>query len=243
MERQTVSSQPFRSGFRYESLHFPSLRLEFAEGNRIVTESPVPLRTISNAVHMGGAAEADKIVNWKVPLDYSSDDPVLDISERMNEWGCDPARTVGLLTAAKLTHAAVAEEQGDRFSLLCCTTAGTGNGARAGVLRRTYSAYEAGTINIVVLIDGEMTDAAMVNAVLTATEAKAAALQDLKLVDAETGLTATGTTTDAIVVGVSRNGGYGEVHPFAGTATTIGNAIGRLVYETVLEACRTQGDA
>ncbi|WP_236013164.1 adenosylcobinamide amidohydrolase [Paenibacillus glycanilyticus] len=45
------------------------------------------------------------------------------------------------------------------------------------------------------------------------------------------------------MVGVSGNPAYQAVHAYAGAATTIGNAIGRLVYETVQEACRTQHES
>ena len=41
------------------------------------------------------------------------------------------------------------------------------------------SSLYPGTINTIVVIEGSLTDAAMVNAVITATEAKAAALQAL----------------------------------------------------------------
>jgi adenosylcobinamide amidohydrolase len=80
----------------------------------------------------------------------------------------------------------------------------------------------------------------MVNGIITATEAKAAALQDLGIRD-EDGDLATGTTTDAIVLGVSQSQQYPRPHLFAGAATTIGNGIGRLVYDAVYTAVSTQG--
>jgi adenosylcobinamide amidohydrolase len=82
-------------------------------------------------------------------------------------------------------------------------------------------------------IDGRLTPAAMVNAVQTAVEAKAAALADLGITDPENGLIATGTTTDAIVLAVSQSGRYNAEHVYAGTATDLGGAIGRLVYSAV----------
>jgi adenosylcobinamide amidohydrolase len=80
----------------------------------------------------------------------------------------------------------------------------------------------------------------MVNAVITAAEAKAAALQDLGVTDPVSGLAATGTTTDAVVVGVSQSERYRELHAYAGTATSIGDMIGRIVYESVCESVRSQ---
>lgn len=233
--------QPFRQGgLIYRSRLWEGVYFKLLDSSRIETYSPAMLRTLSSAVHLGGFAEANGIVNWKVPIPYDCDDPVGDVDTQFGQWGYDPSRTVGLLTAAKLTHASVVEVEGDRFKLLCCTTSGTGNAARAGLPRETFSAYTAGTINTILLVDGQMTDAAMVNAIITASEAKAAALQDLRISDFENGNIATGTTTDAVVIGVSQNEQYEAVHAYAGTATTIGNAIGQSVYETVHEACRTQ---
>jgi adenosylcobinamide hydrolase len=74
----------------------------------------------------------------------------------------------------------------------------------------------------------------MINGIITATEAKAAALQDLHIVD-ESGEFATGTTTDSVVLTATQN----EIYPtylFAGAATTIGS----LVYDAICEAVRNQ---
>ncbi|WP_336772193.1 adenosylcobinamide amidohydrolase [Paenibacillus sp. MMO-58] len=235
-------SQPFRHGQHYSSRLWSGISITHRE-ERLEICCPGKLRTLSNAIHTGGLAEANVIVNWKVPLHYSGNDPARDTSTQLRQWGYNPEHTIGLLTAAKLTHASVAELEGDCFKLLCLTTAGTRNAARAGLPRETFSAYSSGTINTILLVDGQMTDSAMTNAIITYAEAKAAALADLQLMDPETNRIATGTTTDAVVVGVSGNPAYQAVHAYAGAATTIGNAIGRLVYETVHEACRTQHES
>ncbi|WP_042160703.1 adenosylcobinamide amidohydrolase [Paenibacillus gorillae] len=233
-------TQPFRHSTHYESGVWSGVTAELLDGDRIVVSAPTELRTVSSAVHLGGFAAAGTVVNWMVPVPYECEDPASDASGRLGKWGYDPNRTVCLMTAAKLTHVSVAEEEGDCFKVVCFTTSGTSNSARAGLVRETFSAYTPGTINTIVLIEGRMTDAALINAVIQASEAKAAALQDLNIIDPESGLTATGTTTDAIVIGVSGQGYGNAVHAYAGAATTIGNAIGRLVYETVYESSRTQ---
>lgn len=232
-------TQPFRHGNLYKSKLWNGLSLQLLE-DRIELALLENLHALSSAVHPGGFSAANRIINWKVPLTYQCDDPVRDIVKQCKAWECNPDTTVGLITAAKLTHASVAEFEGDRFKLLCCTTVGTRNAARAGKPRSTFSAYSAGTINVIVLIDGQMTEAAMVNAVITATEAKSAALQQLGIIEMSTGDIATGTTTDAIVIGVTQSASWNAVHAYAGAATTIGCSIGEAVYETVLEAARTQ---
>jgi adenosylcobinamide amidohydrolase len=198
------------------------------------------LCTISSSLWGGGVGRADYFVNWQVPSDYRCDQPVEMMGEQIARWGYPVKSTIGMQTAAKLTHASVIEETGDQFRAVCCTTAGTGNAARAGRERRTYAAYRCGTINTFILIDGQLTPAAMVNGIITAVEAKAAALQDLNISVGNSGEIATGTTTDAIVLAASQSGDYDGVHQFAGTATTLGDTIGRLVYQTVYEAVITQ---
>lgn len=230
-------TQPFRTHHLYRSRQWDDIVIEY-KSDYVAITSKNTLDTVSSAVWRGGFSRATTFVNWKVPLDYDSNDPGQMMNKQLLEWGYQPAQTVGLMTAAKLSHAAVTEEYGDAFRLVCCTTAGTGNAARAGMVARTYSAYELGTINTVVLIDGRMSQAAMINAVMTAVEAKAAALQDAGVHD-QSGEIATGTTSDAIVIGVSQ-GSFAETHAFAGTATTLGDAIARHVYQTVIEAVVTQ---
>ncbi len=198
--------------------------------------------TLSSAVHGGGFGSAYRFMNWKVPLSYDCSDPVRDFGEKLNEWGYSLHTTIGMLTAAKLTHASIAETEGEAFTMLCCTTAGTSNAARSGLPHPTYALYTPGTINTFLLIDGRLTASAMVNAVITATEAKTTALQDCGIRDKQHDLPATGTTTDSIVIASSQSDRYMRTHPYAGAATTIGDAIGRLVYETVFEAVRTQGE-
>ncbi|MDQ6421604.1 adenosylcobinamide amidohydrolase [Paenibacillus sp. LHD-117] len=234
-------TQPFRSGITYSSLVWPGLVFALDE-DTLRVRFPEPLHALSSAILPGGFSIADELVNWKVPLDYDGSDPLTELKARCMDWGCDPSRTVGFMTAAKLTHASLAEQEGDRFRLVCCSTVGTRNAARAGYPRETYSAYTPGTINIALFIDGRMTESAMVNAVITATEAKAAALQELGVAERASGLIATGTTTDAVAVCVSQRSAWNDVHAYAGSATSIGCAIGEAVFRTVSEAVRTQGE-
>jgi adenosylcobinamide amidohydrolase len=162
------------------------------------------------------------------------------MKEQIYGWGYPTDTTIGLQTAAHLTKLSVQEEVGDEFRLVCCATAGTSNATRAGYPRKTFSSYQFGTINLFILIDGRLSDVAMVNSIMTATEAKSAVLHDLGIQDTNNKRIATGTTTDAIVISVSRDERFYHEHMFAGTATTIGNAIGRLVYQSIYEILSNQ---
>lgn len=79
------------------------------------------------------------------------------------------------------------------------------------------------------LIDGKMTRAAMVNAVITATEAKVALLTERNMRTAE-GFHATGTSTDSIVIACTNRG---EPIPYVGPATRVGFLIGKCVRESL----------
>lgn len=227
-------AQPFRTETRFRSEVWPDFIMELRE-DHLAAETKTACATISSAVWGGGLQTARRFVNWQVPLAYRCDTPAECMRSKILEWGYALDDTVGMQTAANVRQASLQEMKGDQFSLICCATVGTSNAARAGTPRTTFSAYRPGTINIMLWIDALMTPAAMVNALLTATEAKSAALQDLQIRD-ETGRMATGTTTDSIVLATTQNKRYPSPHLFAGTATTIGNAIGRTVYRAVSEA-------
>ncbi|MDG0874142.1 adenosylcobinamide amidohydrolase [Paenibacillus thiaminolyticus] len=235
--------QPCREGIRSYASEVMS-GVSVCWGSETMTvELPERTPVWSSAVWNGGSKLASRIMNRMVRTGFDCSDPVAYMQEICLRQGYAPATTVGLMTAAKVTHASVMEEEGDGFSLLCVTTAGTGNAARAGMPRQVYSAYEPlkpGTINTIIVLDGKLAEAAVWNAVITATEAKCAALDDLRVIDKETDRVATGTTTDAVAIAIADSGRYEAVHRYAGTATTLGAAVGRLVYGTVAEAVRTQ---
>ncbi|MGG6313907.1 adenosylcobinamide amidohydrolase [Paenibacillus macerans] len=235
MTKPFLEAEP---GTVYESQVWPGLSLGYGE-RHLLLESPAELDGLSSAVYGGGHGMLRRMVNIYVDRNYRCDDPQRDIAGLLREWGHPAEGTAGLLTAVPLRYAAVAEERGEDFAVFCCATAGASNAARAGVRRTTFPAsWTPGTINLLLAVDGRLTPAAMVNAVMTATEAKTAALGDLGVRDAENGLSATGTTTDAVVLGVSQRADWPLLHAYAGTATDLGGTVGRLAYAAVSESLR-----
>lgn len=91
-----------------------------------------------------------------------------------------------------------------------------GNGATPAV--------RVGTINIVVRVPANLSGAALVNAVATATEAKVQAL-------AELGVAGTGTATDAVCVLCATDG---PVEPYGGPRSRWGSRLARAVHRAVL---------
>ena len=94
----------------------------------------------------------------------------------------------------------------------------------------------SGTINMILLIDACLTPAAMVHAVITATEVKTQVLMARSVRTLE-GYAATGTSTDAMAVAST---GRGTPLAYAGPVTLVGWLIGRCV-RTALEEALAQG--
>ena len=141
-------AQPFRNGSEavYRPPGWPELAIRYAS-DRIEVIGCGAFRVISSAFFGGGLREAERFVNRKVPLAYDSSSPPDEMRAYLASVGCDADRTVGMMTAAKLTHAAISEEAAADYRLAVVTTAGTRNAAKAGTARETFPPRRPGTIN------------------------------------------------------------------------------------------------
>jgi iron complex transport system ATP-binding protein len=90
-----------------------------------------------------------------------------------------------------------------------------------------------GTINIMVVIDGNPTESCLVSTVITATEAKTAALLELDIKSRYSGDLATGTITDAIIVAKTNRG---APIMYGGPASKLGQLVGYCTRKAVKEA-------
>jgi len=98
--------------------------------------------------------------------------------------------------------------------------------------------YEPGTINIIILSNMKLTPRAMTRAIISATEAKTAALMDMDIRSSYSSKLhrATGTGTDNIIVVQ----GEGILIDSSGGHTKMGELISKAVYEAVQEAILKQ---
>jgi iron complex transport system ATP-binding protein len=148
---------------------------------------------------------------------------------------------VGLMTAVSMDRLICRRAQSRDLWVEAFITVGTSNAVRAGDPATVTEAVErprsAGTINIILVTNADLSVPAMVEAVQVATEAKTAALAEAKVITKLTGTTATGTGTDAMVI-VS---GHGRQVRYAGTHTSRGEMVGRVVLEGVGEGLRRRG--
>ncbi|MGD9506377.1 MAG: adenosylcobinamide amidohydrolase [Syntrophobacteraceae bacterium] len=142
-----------------------------------------------------------------------------------------------LFTGANMDNLSVRSASFRQMTVYALVTAGVeGNAVRMSKDEGLY--YEPGTINIILLSNMRLSPRAMTRAVISATEAKTAALQDI---DARSGGSpllwqATGTGTDEIVVVE----GEGKLLDNSGGHSKLGELIARAVYDGVREAIARQ---
>ncbi len=209
----------------------------------LVIQSETPLRMLSAAVYNGGLKEANALVNIQVPMgcgENQSDvhwSPEEFIIEQLQKLQLPKDKTVGLMTAANVHNVSVSSEKFDETTLTVLATAGATVAVAAGEPAASKSGFTPGTINIVVLVDGNMTESCMVDAVKTITEAKTVALRELDIRSRFSGDIATGTLTDSVAVGCTKKGAPIQ---FAGTFTLLGELIGKCVRNSVKEAMHKQ---
>jgi len=142
-----------------------------------------------------------------------------------------------LFTGADMDNLAIKRKRFKEMEIYALVTAGVkSNALRTSVDEGRF--YEPGTINIILLPNMRLTPRAMTRAIINATEAKTAALQDLDIRSSYTPLIhqATGTGTDNIIVVE----GKGAKIDNAGGHTKMGELIAKAVYEAVQEAVYRQ---
>jgi adenosylcobinamide amidohydrolase len=187
-------------------------------------------RAISSAVLGGGIGERAWILNAQVAHGYRRTDPERHLASLAADAGLSGAG-VGLMTAADVSAYAHACDAG----VEAFVTAGVdvrGWAARPG--EGAEGAPEPGTINVVVAVPAALTDAALVNAVATATEAKVQAL-------VESGHDCSGTPTDAVCVVAGAPVPGQETHAFAGPRSLWGARLARAVHRAVRDAVADAG--
>lgn len=208
-----------------KGFHFPQAEIARTSGNpgsALVVRSGRTLHTLSSAVVGGGFHQTRVIVNRHVDKNYDVRDAASDLIAFAREHGIGEG-FVGMMTAVYLDDARAATWTDGDLTVATVATVGLGNRIAAGVSEPALPG--PGTINLILLIDGHLPPAVMVNAVITATEAKSRVLSD-KEIHTEDGRPATGTSTDAVVVACT---GKGRARPYAGPVTQVGWAIAHTV--------------
>ncbi|PAE42410.1 adenosylcobinamide amidohydrolase [Bacillus sp. 7884-1] len=201
----------------------------------IELKAPSHLRTMSSGVIGSGTGWHHTFVNRHVDKDYNCSDHRKEMADFLKEKGFEPSETVGMMTAVILEDVSFKHIEGTGFSVFVLVTAGVGNAIDCSKSEQHTFDQVPGTINTWIFVNGELTEEAFIQSIMTATEAKAKALHDLSVIDGVTGTIATGTSTDSILIAATQTG---ELLEYAGTITPLGKLIGKAVYECTAEGIR-----
>ena len=191
--------------------------------------SDEPLTVLSSAVVGSELTQTRHVVNLHVTHGYANRALCDDLNAFARELGISEP-FVGLMTTAKTECAQVVIERAAAATVVAITTVGVSHPIAAGVT--AAARVESSTINIVIVADVTLIQAARVNAVITATEAKTLALieKDLRAPD---GGFASGTGTDSIVIATTERG---ATHEYAGPISPLGALIAHAVRRAILSA-------
>lgn len=161
------------------------------------------------------------------------------------EIGLDADTVSGMATAASMDNAAVHSESYASLTVTALVTGGVEvNGGRAGDPASYFHPVEKsslkkpGTINIILVIDSDMPPGTLARALVTCTEAKTAALQELMAGSNYSNGLATGSGTDqTMIIANPRSALYLES---AGKHSKLGELIGCVVKKAVKTALKRQ---
>ncbi|GAB2804297.1 adenosylcobinamide amidohydrolase [Streptomyces daliensis] len=192
----------------------------------LVWRFPRPLLTVSSGPYGGGLGERRWVLNATVSPDADLSAPEAHLRRVGEELGCAGPGT-GLMTAVDVRHRVTRNEDG----VTVTATTGVGVPLWAAAPEPTVAAPAPGTpgtVNVVAALPVRLSEAAMINAVATVTEAKTQALL-------EAGVPGTGTCTDAVVLVCPP---HGPAESYGGTRSRIGAPLARAVHAAVREGLR-----
>ncbi|HIH35635.1 MAG TPA: adenosylcobinamide amidohydrolase [Methanosphaera sp.] len=203
---------------------------------------------ISSWLNGGISHNLKNVVNLTVESDdYGGlDDGRYDNFQKnkFTDLGLDYENTAGLLTSACMDNYAFSNKKYEQLEVTAIVTAGADkNAVKAGDGASFYEYNNNyfntfGTINIIVIIDANLDDGALVTASITATEAKSVVLQDLKIESQYSTGIATGTGTDGIAI-ISNKSSNNHIEN-AGKHSKLGELIAKSVIEATKEALYLQ---
>lgn len=199
----------------------------------ICLKSPIPLRTMSSGVIGAGTGWQHTFVNRHVHKDYDCSNHRAEMAAFLLTNGFEPSETVGMMTAVILEDVVYDLYKADGFSVFAVVTAGVGNAVDASKSELHTLGMVPGTINTWIFVNGELSEEAFIQSIMTATEVKVKAVNELKVIDQVTGTMATGTSTDSILIAATQTG---RELDYAGTITPLGKLISKAVYQCTIEA-------
>jgi len=202
----------------------------FNDKKNIIIKSKYRLECLSNASINGGRVKIKNIVNHHVPLNFKSNNLQKELKFVKIKYKLSNS-TVGLFTAVNINDAVNLNNNIDDINYTIIITAGIGNASIPLINNienkiEKFFKYKPGTINTILLINGKLSEHALVNLFIVITEIKTYFF-NCSNIKTKHGLSATGTSTDTIVIAYTNKGGLIE---WAGPATKFGGSIGNDIF-------------
>ncbi len=218
--------------------HIDSIYVKFNGQRNTLSTSPLNggyREDLNYVFNQDGKNKSTGIYTLKAP-DYFN-----HLKTVSSKLGLNPIFTTGISTAASMRNVSIVEKAYKGLKVTALTTGSTkNNGGRVGdpsafdERSLKFNEKEHSTINIILVIDANLPPGTITRALITCTEAKTAALQELLIGSKYSYGLATGTGTDACVI-------IGNLESpvnltFAGKHSKLGELIGLSVKESVKEA-------
>ncbi len=219
----------------------------YRQDTSIVIAFKQPRAVISTSVLNGGYREdLTAVFNHDMSKAAMNAASYLDYLQQVaGDLRLDSARVSGMGTAASMANVAIQAESYQTLTVTAIVTGGVeGNAGRVGdpaeyfLPGKKTRPPKPGTINIMLVIDADMPPGTLARALVTCTEAKTAALQELMAGSKFSNGLATGSGTDqTIVIANTASPLYLED---MGKHSKSGELIGRTVKQAVKEALLRQ---
>jgi adenosylcobinamide amidohydrolase len=215
----------------------------------IVVNFTGPRRVLSTAPHNGGLREDltavfnhDATVGSGMAIVLKAPTYGEHMAILSGELGLSPEHSAGLSTAAKMENVSIKTESWGQVAVTAMVTGGVEvNGGRVGdpaswdeLTGKPVEAEKPGTINCMVFFNVNLTPGALTRALVTCTEAKTAALQELAAPSRYSRGLATGSGTDGAILCANMDSPV--LLADAGKHSKLGELIGRSVKAAVKEA-------
>lgn len=161
------------------------------------------------------------------------------------EIGLDPETAAGMSTAASMENVSIKAETYEDIRVTAIVTGGIEvNGGRSGDPASWYEVKgkpvpaKPGTINIMLFVNTDLSEGALARCIVTSTEAKTAAIQELLAPSRYSMGLATGSGTDSTIIVCNTESEIQLTN--AGNHSKLGELIGKAVKFAVKEALRLQ---
>ncbi len=176
-------------------------------------------------------------------IDYLVDHDVCDyLINECSLMEIDSNYSTGLITLAEMNNLSIVNKSFKNLDVTAISTAGVRtNASRAGDPASYWEEngeFHLGTINIIVLVNVKLSESTLMEAFMTATEAKTVALNNLKIPSQYSNGYATGTGTDGLCIFSDIDSD--DVVTNAGKHSKLGELIGKCVIESVTKAIGKQ---